>query len=427
MIKMLDDALKFLNSGEKKEIDKIKERLEKLERQRREPQSLEKIKKKRKKKEESGKEKKNKAYHVTWGKLGKQKKRYPACPHCSKDDKVIKRGKRKKKHETVQLYKCKRCSKTFTPKKVKGKHFPLRVVFDGLSFYNLGYNLENSCNFLKRKYDLEVASSTLSNWVDEFKDTCTYHRIRRFGKGLYDPEDILVGINLYHRQIYKFRIHRAKLDLLLKEDIRHHKFTPLKKFLEAVFQECPHYLFRSGQRASECKINFDLSQVLIHKKKNYANRLASLVLSAVKENKLRHEALQQFFLCNDTATVATEVPVYLLPEDVEHMENELDFKIPLEIKDVLSGHIDLVQLRNNAVHILDYKPEASKEKPITQLTLYALAMSRLTGLRLYSFKCGWFDKHDYYEFFPLHVVYKLKKHQRSHPPDQKKLIKAKNL
>jgi hypothetical protein len=31
--------------------------------------------------------------------------------------------------------------------------------------------------------------------------------------------------------------------------------------------------------------------------------------------------------------------------------------------------------------ILDYKPGASKEKPITQL--YALALSRRTGLRLY--------------------------------------------
>jgi len=33
-------------------------------------------------------------------------------------------------------------------------------------------------------------------------------------------------------------------------------------------------------------------------------------------------------------------------------------------------------------------------------------LSRLTGLRLYEFKCGWFDSEVYYEFFPLHVVYK---------------------
>ena len=39
----------------------------------------------------------------------------------------------------------------------------------------------------------------------------------------------------------------------------------------------------------------------------------------------------------------------------------------------------------------------------------ALALSRLTGLRLFDFKCAWFDESDYFEFYPLHVVYKHKK------------------
>ena len=59
------------------------------------------------------------------------------------------------------------------------------------------------------------------------------------------------------------------------------------------------------------------------------------------------------------------------------------------------------------VHTLDYKPNASKEKPIEQLTWYALALSRLTGLRLFEFKCAWFDDKDFYEFYPLHVVKKM--------------------
>ena len=40
---------------------------------------------------------------------------------------------------------------------------------------------------------------------------------------------------------------------------------------------------------------------------------------------------------------------------------------------LLTGHIDLVQIRNGQVYILDYKPGASKERPIEQLTWYALA------------------------------------------------------
>ena len=79
------------------------------------------------------------------------------------------------------------------------------------------------------------------------------------------------------------------------------------------------------------------------------------------------------------------------------------------MESVLTGHIDFVQVRNGAVHLLDYKPNAKNEKPIEQLTLYALALSRLTGLSLYDFKCAWFDEENYYEFFPLHVVYKMGK------------------
>jgi hypothetical protein len=65
------------------------------------------------------------------------------------------------------------------------------------------------------------------------------------------------------------------------------------------------------------------------------------------------------------------------------------------------------------VHILDYKPNASKEKPIEQLTWYALALSRLTGLRLFEFKCAWFDDKDFYEFYPLHIVKKLQQKKRA--------------
>jgi ATP-dependent exoDNAse (exonuclease V) beta subunit len=102
------------------------------------------------------------------------------------------------------------------------------------------------------------------------------------------------------------------------------------------------------------------------------------------------------------------------------MENELHFKITenglIEVKGdknlrkmpkLLTGHIDFVQIRNGQIHLLDYKPNASKEKPIEQLTWYALAMSRLTGLRIFNFVCAWFDEKDYYQFYPLHVVKKI--------------------
>ncbi|MCG2691446.1 PD-(D/E)XK nuclease family protein, partial [Microgenomates group bacterium] len=79
---------------------------------------------------------------------------------------------------------------------------------------------------------------------------------------------------------------------------------------------------------------------------------------------------------------------------------------------LITGHIDILQIRNGQIHILDYKPNAGKERPIEQLTLYAMALSRLTGLRLFEFKCAWFDENDYFEFFPLHVLHKPRKGRR---------------
>ena len=43
-----------------------------------------------------------------------------------------------------------------------------------------------------------------------------------------------------------------------------------------------------------------------------------------------------------------------------------------------------------------------------------------TVVNFYDFKCAWFDEKDYFEFFPLHVVYKLRKGSKKESPDQLK-------
>ena len=142
--------------------------------------------------------------------------------------------------------------------------------------------------------------------------------------------------------------------------------------------------------------------------------MALLVMQTVTNNRLRHEKLQEFMLLNDSVTVATEVPILLDWEDVLYYNNTLGFNVPVKLaeNETITGHIDIVQIRNGNIHLLDYKPGAKRVKPVEQLTIYALAMSRLTGIRLYHFKCAWFDKEHYYEFFPLHVVYKKKKRSK---------------
>src|SRR3990167_8234270 len=67
-----------------------------------------------------------------------------SCPNCLSTN-FQKRGFRQKKLERVQLYLCSDCNKTFTAHKTRGKHYPLVVMLDAISIYNLGYSLEQTC------------------------------------------------------------------------------------------------------------------------------------------------------------------------------------------------------------------------------------------------------------------------------------------
>ncbi|MBI4224986.1 MAG: PD-(D/E)XK nuclease family protein [Candidatus Sungbacteria bacterium] len=332
------------------------------------------------------------------------------CIYCEGKN-IVKRGKRKKKHESVQLYLCQDCNRTFTGQKIKGKQYPARLILDGVSYYNVGFSYEQSARFLELSYGLKADAATLAGWVKEFADVCAYGRMRAYGLKLFSPNQIIQSSKMMHRQMYHFRYHRAKMALVL-EEYKHYRFAALKELLNSVVDECPHQLFRESKRSSEMKAKFNLDQVRITEKRNYAVLLAELVLQAVTDNKLRHETLQKFMIANDSVTVATELPIYLDKEDVRYMREELKFEIPFEVDQYLTGHIDMVQVRNGAIHILDYKPNAKKENAVTQLMIYALALSRLTGLRLYEFRCAWFDDKNYYEFFPLHVVLKKKVRNR---------------
>ena len=379
------------------------------------------------------------------------------CPYCLSSN-FVKRGLRKKKLEQVQLFLCRTCNKTFTPHLDKGKHYPLSTLLDSLSLYHLGYSLEKTCRILNNRSpkDSTVSTTTLARWLSEFIDYCRFNRMRPYAIKKYSPKEMVAYATLAHQQLFRYRFHRAKCSLVISEDFKHRRFGPLKEFLEMVPVECPHQYFSKGLRASEAPMTFSKKQMIVRAKQNYANQLCKFVLQSVKNRRNRHDALQKFMLYNDSVTIATEVPVYLTKDDIEHMQTQLGFEMypkpvpadvdievektgnlsrkkrlpklsnrqrdrapkgrttsaPVRLPRLITGHIDILQIRNGQIHILDYKPKAEKERPIEQLTLYAMALSRLTGLRLFEFKCAWFDENDYFEFYPLHVIYKPKRKRR---------------
>jgi len=340
-----------------------------------------------------------------------EEKNITSCPFCQGRE-LIKKGQRQKKYETTQVYYCKKCDKKFTPSISKHKTFPLRLILESLTLYNRLNTFERTAKKVSEKYGIPVSFQNISNWLKDFKEYLSFQRMREFVDKKYDKRDLLIESKLFHEQIYDFKYHRAKTELILSEQFKHYKFKPLQDFLELVVAECPHQIFReSRKRASGCKDVFNLDQVKVTPKTNTATKNTNFVMQTVANNKLRHEILQEFMLINDSVTVAVEVPVLLDKDDILHYKNSLNFIVPINLEDdeIITGHIDMVQIRNGMIHILDYKPSAKKVKPVEQLTLYALALSRLTTLRLFHFKCAWFDEEDYYEFYPLHVVYKKKR------------------
>ena len=205
-------------------------------------------------------------------------------------------------------------------------------------------------------------------------------------------------------------MHRAKLHLTSKE-LPSHKFSQLKDYLDKIpTQAFPHHIFQPKQDMHELtrssQMKFKTLDFVKEEKQNFANTLASLGLQLSKTNRERHESVQNFMIANDSVTVACEIPVYLTNDDIRYFLSK-GFSINLEnYQTPITGHIDLLQIRNGLIHILDYKPDADKTNAVNQLTTYALALSSRTKLAVKDFKCAWFDDRNYFEFYPLHAVYR---------------------
>ena len=331
------------------------------------------------------------------------------CPYC-RSKRIVKNGLRENKFQIIQYYRCNACGRLFTPQIVKHKTFPLRIILDAVSFYNLGFTKADACRLIKEKYGLIIKSRTLNRWLAELSELTTYKRFREKVIKEHPPHQLIQSAILNHQQVYHFRFHQAKLQELFK----YRPFIPkdrrkLSGYLDAIINDYPHNYFTTEKRSSGAKLQLNFNQVRVESRDSHATRLAQLVLQAVIDNRMRHDTLQQFMLVNDSVTVAMEIPIYLTPKDLRHYKEKLGFNIPLNLQNPLTGHIDLLQIRNGFFHILDFKPRAKSQKPYSQLLLYALALSRRTGLMLKQFKCAWFDENHYFEFFPLQLVHKLKK------------------
>src|SRR5262249_45233498 len=65
------------------------------------------------------------------------------CPHCN-SRRLIRKGTRKKKLESVPLWRCKSCGRTFTPgpRPIRNKTYPVSEILEAITLFDRGYTLE---------------------------------------------------------------------------------------------------------------------------------------------------------------------------------------------------------------------------------------------------------------------------------------------
>jgi transposase-like protein len=304
----------------------------------------------------------------------------PECPKCSSSESIIKSGTRKIRDETIQIYFCKSCSKRFTDRKLSYTSYSPKVILAALTYYNQGHTLDMTVRTMRRKYKVKIPITTLSGWISRHQNELPATKLRK--KYTLDPNQTIKTRRLFHPQPYLFKVHTLKLNIKGKQ------FPQLKRYINDMLKNPMDHLFQSKKilRVSELANEIDLSKPNIRSLKNSpASRMTDLALELAKTKSERHQKVEEFFLVNDSATVAVEVPVYLT-------EKESGFKKPL------TGHIDLIQVRSNRVHIMDYKPDQSGNV-VNQLQLYARCLKKRT--RLSNITCAYFDENGYFQFTPI--------------------------
>ncbi|MFC1596205.1 hypothetical protein ACFL4D_02860 [Candidatus Margulisiibacteriota bacterium] len=322
------------------------------------------------------------------------------CKYC-KGLYITKRGLRYKKYETVQLYYCKSCRKTFTDSKRKHKTYPLEIIFEGLGSYYRGQNYAQATRDLNSTYDIDIDPKSLRDWIKKTKSYCLYAPYRKKAMSRFPAPEAVREVPLRSDNRSVFCFHQAKLKLLL-ERYRFLPFSRLNKWLDHLHtllkdNRYPHGFYNIHQHVI-LPDNLRLKQQSV----NMAIFLARLIEEEVSRKTRRKELLPKLMLAIDSATIATNVPVLLIPSNINHLAKHLPPEtLPeLPLSPVIIGAIDLIQVRSGKIHLLHYKAYPTKQDPTTQLNLHAQLISQASGLPLNKFKCAWFNAGGYWEFWP---------------------------
>ena len=241
---------------------------------------------------------------------------------------------------------------------------------------------------MRRRFKTKIPISTLKNWTHRYQDELPFIKLRK--RFQIDPNDIIHSKKFHHQQVYEFKYHTLKTNIAGKT------FPQLKAYIRSIAKSpyfIPESVFQQGPRCSELRIDLKTQKTTKHDITTKQTELAQIL---AKTNAERHQKVEDFMLINDNDTIAIEVPVYLKPEELTKQEQN---KYGINLSGPLSGHIDIIQVRWNKIHILDYKPDLKRNDKATidQLFLYSLALSKRINVPLRKIIAAFFDEKNYFQ------------------------------
>jgi hypothetical protein len=138
----------------------------------------------------------------------------------------------------------------------------------------------------------------------------------------------------------------------------------------------------------------------------YAQKVINTYKTEKKEKIPGHEPILKNILIKDKDSIAIEVPIWNEAND-----------------NVLTGHIDLLQVQDDLVKVIDYKPEGNFLVSLPQVAMYGYLLR--SKLKLKNIKCISFNKDEAWEYDPSILISDIREYlislQINHRPWEKYL------
>jgi hypothetical protein len=224
---------------------------------------------------------------------------------------------------------------------------------------------------------------------------------------------IFIHQNIPYAFNWNINHHKLKLSQLSS---RREEFIKLGTYFKRIYQgNIPNNLFntREYHRISQFKIKgiklsflTSFGRKLIQDEKiTYLDSTSSLpssaqrVFQSFKNSEIGripgHEPILKNILIKDKNSVAIEIPIW------KKFYNTY-----------LTGHIDLIQIQDNTIKVIDYKPEGNFIFSLPQVATYGLLVK--SKFNLDNIKCISFNKKEAWEFDPIILLHEVREYLISH-------------